>query len=89
MEMDDVILVGNGVAALQLSTMLSDDKNVRILTKSYIKSANSYLAQGGIAAAIGIHGDTKKHFADTLEAGGFHNSEEVVREILNERDQPK
>ncbi|XJZ27504.1 L-aspartate oxidase [Bacillota bacterium Lsc_1132] len=84
MEMDDVLIVGSGIAALQLATFLSHDKNVRILTKSHLKNTNSYLAQGGIAAAIGIHDDMKKHFADTLEAGRFHNNEEAVREILNE-----
>jgi L-aspartate oxidase len=84
MEMGDVIIIGSGIAALQLATMLSHDKNVKILTKSHIKNANSYLAQGGIAAAIGDHDDAKKHFADTLLAGRFHNNEESVRDILNE-----
>ncbi|WP_286230244.1 L-aspartate oxidase [Neobacillus mesonae] len=84
MEMDDVLIIGSGVAALRLATLISQDKNVRILTKSFIKNTNSYMAQGGIAAAIGIHDDPSKHFADTLEAGRFHNDEETVREILNE-----
>ena len=84
MKMVDVLIIGSGIAAMQLATLLRHDKNVRILTKSHIKNANSYLAQGGIAAAIGIHDDTKKHVADTLEAGRFHNNEEAVREILNE-----
>ncbi|MDV6378791.1 L-aspartate oxidase [Sporosarcina sp. GW1-11] len=84
MEWNDVLIIGSGVAALQLATLLSSDKNVRILTKSHIKNANSYLAQGGIAAAIGVGDDPSKHYADTLEAGRFHNNEESVREILNE-----
>ncbi|QCJ41164.1 L-aspartate oxidase [Bacillus sp. S3] len=84
MERNDVLIIGSGVAALQLATLLNSDKNVRILTKSHLKNANSYLAQGGIAAAIGIGDDSSKHFADTLEAGRFHNNEEVVREVLNE-----
>lgn len=84
MEINDVLIIGSGIAALQLATSLSHDINVRILTKSSIKNANSYLAQGGIAAAIGIQDDPSKHFTDTLEAGRFHNNEEVVREILNE-----
>lgn len=84
MEINDVLIIGSGIAALQLATSISCDKNVKILTKSHIKNANSYLAQGGIAAAIGVNDGTKKHFADTLEAGRFHNNEEVVHEILNE-----
>ncbi|MCJ8007093.1 L-aspartate oxidase [Lederbergia wuyishanensis] len=84
MEMNDVLIVGSGVAALQLATLLSCDKKVRILTKSKIRNANSYLAQGGIAAAIGLGDDPSKHYADTLEAGRFHNNDASVREVLNE-----
>lgn len=84
MEVADVLIIGSGIAALQLATLLRHDTHVRILTKSHLKNANSYLAQGGIAAAIGGHDDPNKHFADTLEAGGFHNNEESVREIVNE-----
>lgn len=84
MECNDVLIIGSGVAALQLATLLGSDKSVRILTKSHIKNASSNLAQGGIAAAIGIGDDPSKHYADTLVAGRFHNNEESVREIMNE-----
>ncbi|MBW8349867.1 L-aspartate oxidase [Bacillus sp. IITD106] len=84
MEMNDVLIIGSGVAALQLASSLSRDKNVMILTKSTIRNTNSYLAQGGIAAAIGPGDDLAKHCADTLEAGRFHNNDASVREILNE-----
>jgi len=82
--MNDVLIVGSGVAALQLATLLSRDKKVRILTKSKIRNANSYLAQGGIAAAIGLGDNPSKHYDDTLEAGSYHNIDASVREILNE-----
>lgn len=84
MKMNDVLIIGSGVAALQLATFISHDKNVRILTKSQMNSSNSYMAQGGIAASIGVHDNHSKHIADTIVAGRFHNKEEVVREILNE-----
>lgn len=84
MKMNDVLIIGSGVAALQLATFISHDKNVRILTKSQMNSSNSYMAQGGIAASIGIHDNHSKHIADTIVAGRFHNKEEAVREILNE-----
>ncbi|MFJ7727085.1 L-aspartate oxidase [Neobacillus sp. NPDC097160] len=79
---NDVVIIGSGVAALQLAVHLSKDLNVRVLTKSKIRMANSYLAQGGIAAAIGTHDHPSKHLADTLEAGRFHNNQEAVREII-------
>jgi L-aspartate oxidase len=84
MKFDDVLIVGSGVAALQLAVSISRDLNVRMITKSELKNANSYLAQGGIAAAIGVHDNPSKHFSDTIEAGRFHNDEETVRKILNE-----
>jgi L-aspartate oxidase len=84
MECNDVLIIGSGLAALQLAVHLNHDKNVRILTKSYVRTANSYLAQGGIAAAIGKNDHHTKHFIDTLEAGRFHNHENTVREIMEE-----
>lgn len=49
----DVLIIGSRVAALQLAKKLRQDLNVIILTKSTIKNGNSYMAQGGIAAALG------------------------------------
>jgi len=79
---DDVLIIGSGVAALQLAARIRDDKNVRVLTKDKIRTANSYLAQGGIAAAIGKQDHPSKHIADTLEAGRFHNDNKAVAEII-------
>ncbi|KXH80630.1 L-aspartate oxidase [Sporosarcina sp. HYO08] len=83
MEVNDVLIIGSGVAALQLATLLHHGQTVRMLTKSHCTHTNSYLAQGGIAAAVGIEDDPSKHIVDTLEAGRFHNNNEVVCEILN------
>jgi L-aspartate oxidase len=84
MTYDDVLMIGSGVAALQLAALLNKNVNVRILTKSKVRNANSYLAQGGIAAAIGKHDHPSKHFTDTLKAGRFYNNEESVRKIVHE-----
>jgi L-aspartate oxidase len=81
---DDVLIIGSGIAALQLAVRLNNHVNVRILTKEKITTANSYLAQGGIAAAIGEHDDPAKHIVDSLEAGRFHNDPEVVKQVINE-----
>jgi L-aspartate oxidase len=83
-EHSDVLIIGSGVAALQLAANINIDKNVRIITKSSLRTANSYLAQGGIAAAIGEYDHPSKHYDDTLEAGRFHNQEKIVRDIIEE-----
>jgi L-aspartate oxidase len=79
---DDVVIIGSGIAALQLAVQLSNELNVRIITKGKLRTANSYLAQGGIAAAIGENDHPAKHIIDTLEAGRFHNNQDSVREII-------
>jgi len=79
---DDVVIIGSGIAALQLAVQLNNHLNVRILTKGKLRTANSYLAQGGIAAAIGAEDHPSKHIADTLEAGRFHNNYNAVREMI-------
>lgn len=84
MTYDDVLIIGSGVAALQLAAHFDQNINVRILTKAAIRTANSYLAQGGIAAAMGAYDHPSKHFKDTLYAGRFHNDEESVRKIIDE-----
>jgi L-aspartate oxidase len=80
---DDVLIIGSGVAALQLAVQLNQDINVRILTKEKLRTANSYLAQGGIAAALGENDHPSKHIVDTLEAGRFHNHPETVQQVIN------
>jgi L-aspartate oxidase len=80
----DVIIIGSGIAALQLAQHISLDKNVMMLTKSSLKESNSSLAQGGIAAAIGQNDDTYQHALDTMAAGAGHNNAEVVYQITRE-----
>lgn len=80
---DDVLIIGSGIAALQLAVQLNNDVNVRILTKEKLRIANSYLAQGGIAAALGANDAPSKHIVDTLEAGRFHNNQKAVQQVIN------
>ncbi|MEH7442315.1 L-aspartate oxidase [Bacillus sp. JJ1122] len=84
MKQTDVIIIGSGIAALQLANKLTKKLNVIILTKLEWNTCNSYLAQGGIAAAIGINDDPYFHYLDTLEAGGHHNDSEAVLAMTKE-----
>ncbi|UII55024.1 L-aspartate oxidase [Cytobacillus spongiae] len=77
----NVLIIGSGMAALQLAKRLHCHTNVIILTKSTLKDNNSYLAQGGIAAAIGKQDSPIKHYIDTIEAGRNHNNREQVLEM--------
>lgn len=84
MNIGDVIVIGSGIAALQLAHHIRADKNVIILTKSTVKASNSSLAQGGIAASVGVDDNDSLHSIDTMEAGRFHNNEVVVQKVTEE-----
>jgi L-aspartate oxidase len=84
MKQSDVIIVGSGIAALQLANKLTKDLNVMILTKMEMTKGNSYMAQGGVAAAVGQSDDPYFHYLDTLEAGSHHNDAEAVLEMTKE-----
>ncbi|MFS0576338.1 L-aspartate oxidase [Sporosarcina sp. 179-K 3D1 HS] len=73
------IIVGGGIAALQLAHHLKQDMKILVLVKKTIRSGNTYRAQGGIAAAIGKDDSPTLHYEDTIRAGGdFHNYKEVA-----------
>ena len=48
----NVIIIGSGIASLQLAKKINPELNVIIITKSSITTSNSYLAQGGISVAL-------------------------------------
>ncbi len=74
------IIVGSGIAAMQLAHHLSSQCRVLIMTKSMKQASNSYRAQGGIAAAVGNGDKPAFHYEDTIRAGcDFHNNQEVRR----------
>lgn len=80
----DVIVVGAGLAGLYTALQLGSDLKILILSEGDITRTNSYLAQGGIATAIGEADDSDKHFADTMACGHYVNDPEAVRVLVNE-----
>ncbi|WP_079477207.1 L-aspartate oxidase [Halobacillus salinus] len=80
----DVIIVGSGVAALQLAKHLHKDINVIVFTKSDVTNGNSRYAQGGIAAAIGEVDHPYAHYLDTIDAGRFANHAQTTLEMTRE-----
>ncbi len=78
----DVIVVGSGIAGLMTAHLLADQLNVMIITKSEMKTSNSSMAQGGMAAAIGSQDDWRKHLEDTIEAGQHHHKIEHIEHLV-------
>ena len=78
------IIIGGGIAAIQLAKHLNPQSRVLLITKSSIHNSNSYRAQGGIAAALGEDDQTAFHFKDTVEAGCQFNNEKTVEQLTSD-----
>ncbi|MGK9369963.1 L-aspartate oxidase [Melioribacter sp. Ez-97] len=80
----DFIIVGAGLAGLYSALKASEHGRVALLTKTTIEISNSYLAQGGIAAALSEDDSPELHFEDTLKAGAGLCNETAVEILVNE-----
>ena len=80
----DVVVIGSGIAGLYTAVNLDPSLKVCVLSKETMDENNSYLAQGGIAAAIGADDMPVYHFMDTIKAGAGHCNEEAVNVLVEE-----
>ncbi|NLE10105.1 MAG: FAD-dependent oxidoreductase, partial [Actinobacteria bacterium] len=65
----DVLVVGGGIAGLTAAVGASHRWNVGLITKGTLDQTTTFLAQGGIAAAMNPHDSPEFHLKDTLDAG--------------------
>jgi L-aspartate oxidase len=73
------IVIGSGIAGLYAALELSKNGRVILITKASLTQSNTFYAQGGIAAAIGLNDSPEFHYQDTIMAGaGLCNSEAVL-----------
>ena len=80
----DFIVIGSGIAGLNIALLAQEHGSVLILTKGKIDDCNTRYAQGGIAAAIGPGDSSKLHFQDTLAAGVGLCDPEAVEVLTRE-----
>ena len=67
--MFDLAVIGSGVAGLYAALSAADEADVVVISKGPLLSSTSYLAQGGVAAAVGADDTPALHAEDTLRAG--------------------
>ena len=77
----DVLVIGSGTAGLTLALHIDQNKRVALVSKSTLKAGASWLAQGGIAAAVSEEDSPKKHFEDTIKVSAGLSDENSVKEI--------
>lgn len=80
----DVLVVGSGIGGLTAAVGAARKWNVALLTKSTLSDTTTFLAQGGIAAAVGPLDSPALHLADTLTAGVGLCDERAVRILVEE-----
>ena len=80
----DVLVLGGGIAGLTAAMAAARRWRVGLLTKAGFDDTTTFLAQGGIAAAIGPSDSPDLHFHDTVNAGAGLCDEEAVRVLVNE-----
>jgi L-aspartate oxidase len=64
-----MIVVGGGIAGMYAALCAAAETDVVLLTKGPLLTSASYLAQGGVAAAVGDGDSPELHAVDTLRAG--------------------
>ena len=80
----DVLVLGGGIAGLTAAIAAARRWRVGLITKSTFDDTTTFLAQGGIAAALGESDSPELHFKDTLDAGAGLCDEEAVRVLVDE-----
>ncbi len=80
----DVVIVGAGLAGLYSALHIKRTYSCCVIAKDSIEISNSWLAQGGIAAAISDEDNPELHLKDTLIAGAGECDIDAVRDLVNE-----
>ena len=65
----DLIVVGTGIAGLYAALCAAAEADVLMLSKGGLVTSASYLAQGGVAAALRAGDSPELHDSDTVLAG--------------------
>jgi len=83
-ERTGLIVVGGGIAGMYAALCAAAEAEVVLLTKGPLLTSASYLAQGGVAAAVGEDDSPELHAEDTLRAGRGLSRPSAVEALTRE-----
>ncbi|HAS74680.1 MAG TPA: L-aspartate oxidase [Clostridiales bacterium UBA8960] len=80
----DVVIIGAGLAGVFCALNLDTELSVALISNGSIKDTNSYLAQGGVAAPVGVGDSIDSHIEDTMRCGHGCNNREAVTQLIQD-----
>ncbi len=80
----DVIIIGSGAAGLTAALQLQGIGKIAVLSKGDLTAANTYYAQGGVAAVIDRTDSMASHIQDTLIAGAGLCDAQAVQMVVEQ-----
>jgi len=79
----DVVIIGSGLSGIYAALSLDEHFTVAIVSMGSIDATNSYLAQGGVAAAVGKLDSAESHYQDTMACGHGVNIMAAVKQLTD------
>lgn len=80
----DLVIIGGGIAGLCAALAAPEGARVVVIDKGEAGAGSSPLAQGGLAAAVGLDDTPELHAKDTIVAGAGICDDDIVGDICNE-----
>jgi succinate dehydrogenase/fumarate reductase flavoprotein subunit len=82
LEADALVIGGGGAGCIAALTAARAGARVLLATKLRMGDGNTVMAEGGIQAAIGAEDSLQRHYEDTLRAGHFAATRELVAVLV-------
>ena len=79
----DFLIIGSGLAGMSYALKVAHRGSVALICKAGLEEANTYFAQGGIAAVTNLKVDNfEKHIEDTMIAGDWISDPKAVEKVV-------
>lgn len=79
----DVLILGAGMAGLTCALSLPEELEILLVSKVPMPTGSTYLAQGGLAAAVSEEDSFELHLKDTIDAGAGLVNEKAAIDIIS------